>query len=74
MQNINFVPLKAVPWIRRLGAGLSQRRFGFDTGPAHVKFVLRHDVAIISAVLLVSERQTTKPEICQRNTFNTSGK
>jgi len=66
MHNINFAPSKAVQWVRRLGAGLPQRRSGFDTGPFHVKFVMRHEVAIISAVLLVSERQRSKLEICQR--------
>lgn len=66
MHNIKFVPSKAVPWVRRLGAGLPQRRSGFDTGPVHVNFAMRHEFVIISAVLLVSERQTSKLEICQR--------
>jgi hypothetical protein len=30
----------AVPWLRRLVAGLSPRRFGFDPGSVHVGFVV----------------------------------
>jgi hypothetical protein len=29
-----------VPWLRRLVAGLSSRRSGFDTGSVHVRFVV----------------------------------
>jgi hypothetical protein len=31
---------KAVPWLRRLAAGLPPRRPGFDPGPVHVGFVV----------------------------------
>jgi hypothetical protein len=31
---------KAVPWLRRLVAGLSPRRSGFDSGSVHVRFVV----------------------------------
>jgi hypothetical protein len=31
---------KAVPWLRRLAAGLPLRRPGFDPGSAHVGFVV----------------------------------
>jgi hypothetical protein len=31
---------KAVPWLRRLVAGLSARRAGFDPGSVHVGFVV----------------------------------
>jgi hypothetical protein len=30
----------AVPWLRRLVAGLAQRRPGFDPGSVHVRFVV----------------------------------
>jgi hypothetical protein len=30
----------AVPWLRRLVAGLPPRRSGFDPGPVHVGFVV----------------------------------
>jgi hypothetical protein len=30
----------AVPWLRRLVAGLSPRRSGFDPGSVHVEFVV----------------------------------
>jgi hypothetical protein len=33
-------PCKAVPWLKRLVAGLSQRRPGFAPGPIHVAFVM----------------------------------
>jgi hypothetical protein len=36
---INIVP-KAVPWLRRLVAGLSPRKPGFDPGSVHVGFVV----------------------------------
>ena len=32
--------VRAVPWLRRLVAGLSPRRPGFDPGPVHVRFVV----------------------------------
>ena len=32
--------LKAVPWLRRLVAGLSPRRSGFDPDSVHVGFVV----------------------------------
>jgi hypothetical protein len=32
--------LKAVPWLRRLVAGLSPRRLGFDPGSVHVGFMV----------------------------------
>jgi hypothetical protein len=31
---------KAVPWLRRLVAGLSPRRHGFDPGSVYVRFVV----------------------------------
>jgi hypothetical protein len=31
---------QAVPWLRRLAAGLPPRRPGFDPGSAHVGFVV----------------------------------
>jgi hypothetical protein len=31
---------KGVPWLRRLVAGLSPRRLGFDPGSVHVRFVV----------------------------------
>jgi hypothetical protein len=37
--------LRAVSWLRRLVAGLSPRRPGFDTGSVHVGFVV-HNVAL----------------------------
>jgi hypothetical protein len=30
----------AVPWLRRLVAGLSPRRLGFDPGSVHVEFLM----------------------------------
>jgi hypothetical protein len=35
---LNIIP--AVPWLRRLVAGLSQRKAGFDPGSVHVGFVV----------------------------------
>jgi hypothetical protein len=32
--------MQAVPWLRRLVAGLSPRRSGFDPGSVHVGFVV----------------------------------
>jgi hypothetical protein len=32
--------IKAVPWLRRLAAGLPPRRPGFDPGSVHVGFVV----------------------------------
>jgi hypothetical protein len=37
--------MMAVPWLRRLVAGLSPRRLGFDPGSVHVGFVV-HKVAL----------------------------
>jgi hypothetical protein len=34
------IHIKAVPWLRRLVAGLSPRRPGFDRGSVHVGFVV----------------------------------
>jgi hypothetical protein len=34
------VTARAVPWLRRLVAGISPRRPGFDTGSVHVGFVV----------------------------------
>jgi hypothetical protein len=34
------INVKAVPWLRRLVAGLPPRRTGFDPGPVHVGFVV----------------------------------
>jgi hypothetical protein len=34
------LPTMAVPWLRRLVAGLSPRRTGFDPGSVHVGFVV----------------------------------
>ena len=45
---------------------VTTRISGFNPGPVQVNFVMLHEAAIISAVLQVSERQTTKLEICQR--------
>jgi hypothetical protein len=36
----NIELTKAVPWLRRLVAGLSPRRLGFDPGSVHVGFVV----------------------------------
>jgi hypothetical protein len=38
--HIHFTIRKAVPWLRRLAAGLSQRKTGFDPRPVHVRFVV----------------------------------
>jgi hypothetical protein len=35
-----FTQIVAVPWLRRLVAGLSPRRPGFDPGSVHVGFVV----------------------------------
>jgi glycosidase len=39
-QNWNSSLSEAVPWLRRLVAGLSPRRTGFATGSIHVGFVV----------------------------------
>jgi hypothetical protein len=36
----NYIYRMAVPWLRRLVAGLSPRRSGFDPGSVHVGFVV----------------------------------
>jgi hypothetical protein len=35
-----YQDLGAVPWLRRLAAGLSPRRPGFDPGSVHVGFIM----------------------------------
>jgi hypothetical protein len=45
-----YIPVLAVPWLRRLVAGLPQRRPGFDPGSTHVGFVV--DKAALGQVSL----------------------
>jgi hypothetical protein len=40
------VGLQAVPWLRRLVAGLSPRRPGFEPGSVHVGFVVEKVILI----------------------------
>jgi hypothetical protein len=40
IEGIHFNREQAVPWLRRLVAGLSPRRPGFDPGSVHVGFVV----------------------------------
>jgi hypothetical protein len=42
--------METVPWLRRLVAGLSPRRLGFDPGSVHVGFVL--DKVVLGQVFL----------------------
>jgi hypothetical protein len=43
------MPVMAVPWLRRLVAGLSTRRPGFDPGLVHVGFMV--DQVVLEQVL-----------------------
>ena len=40
LEKVTNLNMQAVPWLRRLVAGLSPRRPGFDLGSVHVGFVV----------------------------------
>jgi hypothetical protein len=40
IHHFSYIKLWAVPWLRRLAAGLPLRRPGFDPGSVHVGFVM----------------------------------
>jgi hypothetical protein len=43
-----------VPWLRRLVAGLSPRRLGFDSGSVHVGFVVDEVAMVVLPITLCS--------------------